>query len=270
MATLEETVSSLVTATNELIQNLETKIDEWSTEVDAAIAQITAAAQAGTESVSFPDAVFEAAVVNTDVVYWNSGTSEFTKAVANSAATSNVAGIADVANTRLYLFGESPDGLFSGLTPGSRYYLDPTTPGAITTVRPATFAVFIGIALSATKMFIDIDALPDRIGPSELIKGTLAYGATVTPNFNEYVNYDLTATGDFILAFPTLVTDQTSGRMTIDITASGSDAIITLAAGLVDQGISSLTVLNGATHRFVITLYSGTVAQVSSEVLALA
>lgn len=47
---------------------------------------------------------------------------------------------------------------FSGLTPGAVYYLDPTTPGGITSTKPATqdqFIVPVGIAVSATQLWIN-------------------------------------------------------------------------------------------------------------------
>lgn len=48
-------------------------------------------------------------------------------------------------------------GGFSGLTQGAEYYLDPATPGGLTSTRPTTpgfFAVPVGVAFSATQLFI--------------------------------------------------------------------------------------------------------------------
>lgn len=109
---------------------------------------------ANQKAVVINGATFEASVANGEVVRWDSGNSRFDEAVADGTANNRAVGVADVTNSKVYLYGECP--LFSGLTPGARYYLDPTTPGAITATAP-TDAVMIGIAKSATVLWVDVD-----------------------------------------------------------------------------------------------------------------
>lgn len=90
-------------------------------------------------------------------VYWDAANARFDLALADGTAKQNCLGFADVPNGNVYAFGNAV--LFAGLTPGARYYLDAATPGLVTSVAPAN-AVFVGIARSATELFVDIDALP--------------------------------------------------------------------------------------------------------------
>lgn len=104
---------------------------------------------------------FEASVSDGEAVRWDSGNTRFDEAIADGTANNRAVGIADVTNSRVYLYGECP--IFSGLTPGARYYLDATTPGALT-ATPPTDAVQIGIAKSATVLWVDVDAAPAQTG----------------------------------------------------------------------------------------------------------
>lgn len=125
------------------------------------VTQLTQAIQAlfvaNQKAVVINNATFEASVSNGEVVRWDSGNSRFDEAVADGTSNNRAVGIADVTNSKVYLYGECP--LFSGLTPGARYYLDASTPGAITTTAP-TGAVMVGIAKSATTLWVDVDAMP--------------------------------------------------------------------------------------------------------------
>jgi len=102
---------------------------------------------------------FEASVADGEAVRWDSGNSRFDEAIADGTANNRAVGIADVTNSRVYLYGECP--IFSGLTPGARYYLDGSTAGAITATAPAD-AVQVGIAKSATVLWVDIDNTPQQ------------------------------------------------------------------------------------------------------------
>lgn len=102
---------------------------------------------------------FEASVADGEAVRWDSANSRFDEAIADGTSNNRAVGIADVTNSRVYLYGECP--LFSGLTPGSRYYLDASTAGAITATAPAD-AVQIGIAKSATVLWVDVDTQPQQ------------------------------------------------------------------------------------------------------------
>jgi hypothetical protein len=116
-------------------------------------------------------ATFAGAVTGTGkAVYWDSANARFDLALADGSAKQNIVGFADVANANVYAFGSAA--LFTGLTPGSRYYLDGATAGAITVTAPAN-PVFIGIAKTATEMFVDVDAQPvtsSQHGQCRLVK----------------------------------------------------------------------------------------------------
>lgn len=117
---------------------------------------ITKMIQAGQRAVVIDNVTFAGGVVTGNAVYWDSPNTRFDKAQADGTAKQNCVGFADVANSKVYCFGDTI--LFSGLTPGSRYYLDAATAGAITTT-PTSGGVYLGIAKSATEMFVDIDGL---------------------------------------------------------------------------------------------------------------
>lgn len=115
--------------------------------------------QAGQRSVIIGSATFAPAVTGSGkAVYWDTANSRFDLALADGSAKQNCVGFADVPNGNVYAFGDAV--LFTGLTPGGRYYLDGTTAGNITTVAPVSNSVFVGIARTATEVFVDIDAQP--------------------------------------------------------------------------------------------------------------
>lgn len=174
-------------------------------------------------------ATFEASVSNSEGVRWDSGNSRFDEAVADGTSNNRIVGFADVTNSKVYLAGECP--LFSGLTPGARYYLDATTPGAITTTAPGD-AVSVGIAKSATVLWIDIDtANYAQLGVSNVFtktqamaSATLTYGATVNWDASTIQLAKLTLAGNPTIAAPTgqvanagyamrLKQDATGGRV---------------------------------------------------------
>lgn len=109
----------------------------------------------GQKAVIISNATFEASVSNGEVVRWDSGNNRFDEAIADGTANNRAVGVADVTNSKVYLYGECPN--FIGLTPGARYYLDASTPGALTTSAPSN-AIGVGIAKSATVLWVDVDA----------------------------------------------------------------------------------------------------------------
>lgn len=129
---------------------------------------IVAMIQSAQRAVIIDAATFEGSVINGNAVYWDSANTRFDKAQADGTAKQNCVGFADVTNSKVYCFGSTT--LFSGLTPGARYYLDAATAGQITTVYTA--GAFVGIGRSATEVFVDIDGfvLPDA---SETVKGVV-------------------------------------------------------------------------------------------------
>lgn len=108
----------------------------------------------GQKAVIINDATFEASIADGKPVRWDSANNRYDEAIADGTVNNRAVGIADVTNSKVYLFGECP--LFSGLTPNARYYLDAATPGAITPVAAAD-GVKIGFAKSATTLWVDID-----------------------------------------------------------------------------------------------------------------
>lgn len=109
------------------------------------------------KTVRIDNAAFGAGVADGDAVRWDAGTSTFVEAIADGTSNNRAAGIADVTNARVYAYGET-SALLSGLTPGGRYYLSAASAGGITDVAPAD-KVAIGIAKSATTLFVDIDVV---------------------------------------------------------------------------------------------------------------
>lgn len=116
---------------------------------------ITKMVQSAQRAVIIDAATFAGAVVGTGkAVYWDAANNRFDLAVADGSVKQSMVGFADVPAAKVYCFGAAP--LFAGLLPG-RYYLDPVTPGAITSAMPAANAVFVGVAKGATELFVDID-----------------------------------------------------------------------------------------------------------------
>jgi len=214
---------------------------------------ITAMVTGAQKAVIISNATFEASVANGEAVRWDSGNSRFDEAIADGTANNRAVGIADVTNSKVYIYGECP--LFTGLTPGARYYLDATTPGAITDTAPAD-GMAIGIAKSATVLFVDIDALGVRtdqknsftkaqIGTPGALPATTG---TVTLDLATANNFAGTLTGNITLANPSNIAPGQSGviRIVNDATprtiaygsywkaAAGSLPALTATAGAVD------------------------------------
>lgn len=119
---------------------------------------ITKMIQSAQREVVISGAVFAPAVTASgQVVYWDSANSRFDLALADGSAKQNAVGVADLTNSAVVAFGDAV--LFAGLTPGSRYYLSTVTAGTLTAILPVSNAVQVGIARSATEMFVDIDVM---------------------------------------------------------------------------------------------------------------
>lgn len=184
-----------------------------------AIQQMVIGAQ---KAVVISNATFEASVATGEVVRWDSGNNRFDEAIADGTANNRAVGVADVANSKVYLYGECP--LFVGLTPGARYFLDAATPGAVTTVAPAD-GVTIGIAKSATTLFVDPDTLGLRADQANVFtkgnsceeKALPGSIGTLTFDLAEAVNWGdgVQLTGDIVLAAPLNRKKGQSGVITI-------------------------------------------------------
>ncbi|MEX2450374.1 MAG: hypothetical protein WD407_05910 [Rhodospirillales bacterium] len=122
------------------------------TQLRTAIANMIAGSA---HAVVLQDVTFEGTVADGDVVLWDSGNTRFAKATADGTANDKAVGIANVTDSEVIVFGETP-ALFAGLTPGGRYYLHGSTAGEMTETAPPD-VVKIGIAKAADTMFVDID-----------------------------------------------------------------------------------------------------------------
>lgn len=217
---------------------------------------------ANQKAVVINGATFEASVSNGEVVRWDSGNSRFDEAIADSTANNRAVGIADVASSKVYLYGECP--LFSGLTPGARYYLDPTTPGALTTTAP-TDAVMVGIAKTATTLWVDVDVQSAQAQQSSVL-GAFAKlalsasgtSASVSVSANEIALED--ASNNYVTARTVALTinTATSGANGLDsgmLSASTWYAVFVIrkpdgtTAGLVSLSASAPTMPSGYTYR---------------------
>lgn len=81
-------------------------------------------------------------VVSDDLVYWDEVTSKWIKAVDKAD------GIIDVEKLVVYIFGLTEFKTINTLVPGTDYYLDSVTPGAITT--DTTSGIVVGRAFTNT------------------------------------------------------------------------------------------------------------------------
>lgn len=125
------------------------------------------------------NATFEASVSNGEVVYWDNANNRYDEALADGTATQNAIGIADVTNSRVFLFGSIPSGILTGLSANVPYYLSTVTPGAITSVRPSSNAVQVGIGKSATTFIVNIIAAQPTA--TDVVAGLVSLG--VSANF---------------------------------------------------------------------------------------
>jgi hypothetical protein len=106
--------------------------------------------------VRLEDVTFGPSVSDGDAVYWDNANSRYDRAIADGTDKQKMVGFADVTNSLVEAFGRSS--LFSGLTAGTKYYLSGSTAGAITATAPSE-KVIVGLAKSATVMFVDIDPI---------------------------------------------------------------------------------------------------------------
>lgn len=135
-------------------------------------------------------ATFDPSVTDGEAVRWDSANNRFDEAIADGTANGNALGIADVTNARVYSFGAV--GLFSGLTGGAKYYLSDSTAGAITATAPAGHKVIVGIARSATELFVDIDSVtqPEAVSKgNSIINGCCRVAQRAAPGLSNAYQY---------------------------------------------------------------------------------
>lgn len=232
------------------------------TQLRQAIAKLI---QSGQKSVIIDNATFAPAVAGTGkAVYWDAGNNRFDLAIADGTVKQNMVGFADVPNGKVYAFGDAI--LFAGLTPG-RYYLSAAVAGAISTAASAN-GVYVGVAKSATEVFVDIDGLGVQVGQvnafSKAQIGTPAAlpatTGTVTLDLSNGNNFDGTLTGNITLANPTNIVPGQSGVIRL---VNGATPY-TIAYGAywkpadVAAGLPALTAAAGANDDLVYYVESAT------------
>ena len=195
----------------------------------ALAAQFILALQASSKSVIVTGATFDAGVANGNAVYWNAAGPNWKKALADGTTTDLGIGFADVTNSKVYLFGLFP-GLLAGLTPGARYYLSGSVAGAITVTAPAD-VVYVGIAKSATDLFVDFETVPAQPMTVGLTSGhkNLKIAAQGINNHNAIITADdvtlrNTSAGSFFTALAV--------NVTVDTSASGANGLDTGALAI--------------------------------------
>lgn len=215
--------------------------------------------------VRLEDVTFGPSVSDGDAVYWDNANSRYDRAIADGTDKQKMVGFADVTNSLVEAFGRSA--LFSGLTAGTKYYLSGSTAGAITATAPSE-KVSVGLAKSATVMFVDIDPVAGTpiqdqatwntgtdtteslISPDKLdtkIK-TLAIGegqawqdVSGSRSFNTtYTN----TTGRAILVSLEIGADVTSDFLVDGVVAASSNA-----SSAANATISGVIVPDGSTYR---------------------
>lgn len=100
-------------------------------------------------------------------IYNNAGVANVRKADASSASGGKravgyvIAAVSSGGTATVYFVGRNS--ALTGLTPGSRYFLSATTPGAATTTVPSGTGQLVqgvGFSVSATEINVDIDEAP--------------------------------------------------------------------------------------------------------------
>lgn len=139
-------------------------------------------------------------------VYWDTANEYFDLAIADGSAAQNVVGVADVTNNAVYLFGVAT--LFTSLTPGGRYYLSGSSAGDLTLVAPIRI-VAVGIAKTATEMYIDIDPFQGILATTNNTFTKAQRGQpSVLPNLTGNAAIDWSAANNFY--------GQVTGDLTFD------------------------------------------------------
>lgn len=130
--------------------------------------------------------VFAPAVQNGDAVYWDALNNRYDQAIADGTGKEQVIGFAFTTINFVLNAGTTgyPPG---GLSPGATYFLSNTTPGAIVNAAPPSDIVRIGVALTATELYIDIVNAQDALAGALPVAATIdvAQGTAVPPGFIE-------------------------------------------------------------------------------------
>lgn len=191
----------------------------------AAIAKMITDAQ---KAIVITGATFEASVANGKVVRWDAGNNRFDEAIADGTVNNLAVGVADVTNSKVYCYGETP-AYFAGLTPGARYYLSGAVVGAVTSAAPAD-SVAIGIAKSATVLWVDIDAAAlSLLGQNNTwtvaqrgVIATLTDAATIAVDLALANNFKVTLAGNRTLGNPSNIVPGQSGIIAVTQDATGT------------------------------------------------
>lgn len=141
---------------------------------------------------------FGVGVSDGDFVAYSVVSSAFEKAIAGNTVLENAIGVAEPTKNRIQILSVS--NLFSGLTPGSQYFLSSVTAGAITLI-PTTgiTAVAVGVAISSTELVI---AIQKELGTDEVLPyGTVSFTLTGSQSVG---------TGNTVIQFDNVISDLNS------------------------------------------------------------
>lgn len=210
--------------------------------IDAKIAAAVGSISVKQKSILVTAATFAPGVANGDPVRWDAANNRWAKALADGSANDMGLGIADVTNAEVTLYGETRAGLMAGLTPGARYYL--TAAGGLSTTR-ANDAVMVGVAKSATALFVDFDPAPGRI--------------RLTANLTLYVSTTGNDNNDGTSASPFATVQKAWDTLQRQYDLAGFSVTIQLAAGVYAAGAGCTSPIMGATGPGSVTIQGDTV-----------
>jgi hypothetical protein len=166
-------------------------------------------------------------------VYWDTANNRFDLALADGSAKQAAVGFSDIVNGAVYALGDAM--LFTGFTPG-HYYLSGTVAGAITSTIPSSNVVSVGVAKSATEMFIDIDG---AYGITQ-IQADARYAALNGSNANAFNVGPATAASHAVQQSQAFGIGQTRQNVTASrtlgtnyVNSTGKAIEVTVQAGLV-------------------------------------
>lgn len=104
--------------------------------------------------------------VNLGHVVFLNAVGQYGLATPEAAASQKIGIVSSINSEKVRVQIHGICSVFSDLNRGTAYYLSPTVPGAITSVRPAAHAIHIGVAMSATQL----DLRPELPLPSGSVR----------------------------------------------------------------------------------------------------
>lgn len=183
--------------------------------VNRALKQIVAKFDSGADTqvtrnvIKIPSATdIEVSVNDDDLVYYNTSTSKYEKAI-----DSNILGFIDKTNLMVHTFGMYQLLTINSLVSGSKYYLDSGTPGGLTT--DSSSGIYVGIAFGTNKILnstignITIPSILFNVDYTETINITTDADYTLTEQQNSKRRYVITDTGVVLTAPRNIIVGNT-------------------------------------------------------------